>query len=200
VRVGGWITGRSVLLSPAVVTLVSPFARTVYVSRTRAEVAEDADLSSDPPVSEQQRLAIMAQIPFPASCGAAGLWAGGYYALTVAGHRSGGVPPSEGDRHLQSARDVIGYAIAARDATFGCIADILLDDQTWVVRSVVASIRPWWSKRVVISRDAVRTFDWYAHMVTVDMWRETIEHCPTYRATMRQNTLRNSRAPGRSSA
>ncbi len=196
VRTGGWLTGRCVLLSPIAVTQVSAHERAVYVEYTRAQVASCPDLYSDPPVTERPVLMITSRAYYPPIWYEPGLWACSQYMAGEADQAEGEAYGDGYDPHLQGTRDVAGYTIAARDATFGRLADVVLDDASWTVRSFVVDTRPWWPKLVVISRDVVRLFDCSAGMVTVDMWRDAIERAPAFSSVL-QHSYSPSASPSR---
>jgi len=74
--------------------------------------------------------------------------------------QQGGVEPANhlasagesGDGHLQTATAVMGYAIQTEDGEIGHVKDVLVDDQTWVIRYLVVDPENRWvGKKVVVS-------------------------------------------------
>jgi hypothetical protein len=184
IHTGGWLKNRQVLLSPSAVNWHSPASRTLYLARTCQEVIECPPLETDPPVSQQHLMRALAQsIPPLYSC-EPGMSASYAYITMLAGD------PLElhdaWDTHLQSADSFLGAAVAARDATFGQIDDLLLDDTTWRIRHVVVKTRVWSGKRVVIEPWTVRNLSWVDSLAVVDMWRADIEQSPTIASLLHQ--------------
>lgn len=197
VRIGRWLSSQRVLLPPSAITLVSLRARAVYVAPTRAEIAACPDICTDPPVTEQHVQAAVTRMPaHPCWC-EPGLWAVRAYAVSAAERRDSCSATIVGDRHVRGTRHITGYTVAARDATFGRIADVVVDDVSWTVRSVVVANRPWWSRQVVISRDAVRSFDCWTRLAAIDMWRAAIEQSPDCRTVIQQQYAPRDQRPHR---
>jgi hypothetical protein len=47
----------------------------------------------------------------------------------------------EGDPHLRSCKELIGYGIEARDGSIGEVRDFVLDERSWTIRDVVVDTR-----------------------------------------------------------
>ena len=60
----------------------------------------------------------------------------------------------DGDPHLRSMAEVLGYAISALDGEIGSVDDFLIDPECWQVRHVVVDTGNWLpGARVVLARD-----------------------------------------------
>lgn len=186
VQVGGWLTGQRVLVPPTAIVWCSPTAKTVYVNRTRAQVNTCPDLSADPSVTDQAYLRAVRDTPYLMHGHHPELWSASLFAsslITDVSEPTGGI---DGDAHLRGTQNVIGYAVAARDATFGRIGDIVIDDVTWRVRYMEVDTRVWWGgKRVLVGPRDVRLIDYASRTVAIDMWREDIERSPASRPLLR---------------
>ncbi len=89
-----------------------------------------------------------------------------------------------GDRHLRSAREVMGYAIQATDGEIGHVEDFLVDDRTWAIRYVVVDTRNWLpGKHVLVAPEWISLVSWPDSKVYVSMSRERIREAPEYDAS-----------------
>lgn len=95
----------------------------------------------------------------------------------------------EGDRHLRSLREVMGYTIQARDDDAGRVKGLIVDVDTWSVRYLVVAPHTWWpANKVLIPIEPIRGLSWQEGAVLVDLSREQIKHGSAYdlRALMNQ--------------
>ena len=87
-----------------------------------------------------------------------------------------------GDPHLHSAREVIGYGIAATDGELGHVEDYLLDEETWAIRYLIVDPRNWWpGAHVVISVEWLEDVSWESRTVGVGMTRDAVRNAPEWR-------------------
>jgi hypothetical protein len=85
---------------------------------------------------------------------------------------------------LRRARRVAGYALQALDGEVGHIHDFVIDDETWVIRYLVAETRDWWpGKKVLVPREWIAWVSWLELKVHVDLRREILRHAPEYDPT-----------------
>lgn len=175
VRVGTWLEPQYVLIQPALICCDSP--QRLSVAATCREVATSPDISSDPYVAHQHLLRALSSSPAPLYCCEPGLASMAY--RSVGSEQIAEEAPPHWNPDLQGTAGVSGYAVAARDATFGRVDDFLVDDTTWSIRAVVIQTGFWkWSKRVVIEPHRIRAWSWTDGIAVVDMWREDIEQNP----------------------
>ena len=72
----------------------------------------------------------------------------------------------EADPHLRSVNEVTGYRVHAVDGEIGEIENLMFDDADWSVRYFVVDTRNWWlGQHVLIPPLAVKTIDWFDHML-----------------------------------
>lgn len=81
---------------------------------------------------------------------------------------------------LRSMKDVIGYAIKAKDGDTGRITDFYFDDERWVIRYMVTDIGTWMrGKSVLVSTAAFSgSPDWDKKEFPVNLTREMVKDCP----------------------
>jgi len=180
VDTGQWLPSRKVLLAPSVLLDPKWRERSFSVALTREQVKTSPEIDTAKPVSRQH------EIELHSHYGWAHYWAG-----------VGGVvpippvppPPSRpaadkmsGDPHLRSVREITGYGIEAIDRDIGKVNDVIVDDETWLVRYLVVATHKWLpGRKVLISPQwVVGPVSWSARQVKIIMSRESIKNSPEY--------------------
>lgn len=188
VRAGNWLTGRKVLISPAVAGAPDGPRAVVPVALTRDQVKNSPDIDTDMPVSRQQEVDLHRHYGWTPYWGTPYV-AGGPIPSPVGGYPDAvdtrnDVGPSAtetGDRHLRSEREVRGYHIGARDGAIGHVEDFLIDDDGWAVRYMVVDTSNWLpGRRVIVSPAWIRDVSWAERKVLVDADRDRIERAPEF--------------------
>jgi len=184
VRTGGWLSGRSVLLSPPVVQSADWNKGELVVKLTMQQVADSPDVSTDQPVSRLEEIAYLKYYEQPpywmlgADVGGASVALDAAMRAAAADAERAGTPPP---CHLRSSREVAGYDIAASDGLIGHLDGFLLDDGTWEIRYVVVDTTNWWpGGQVVISPKWVERVSWGSRHVKVGLTCEAIKSSPPY--------------------
>ena len=189
---GGWLPGKRVLLSPASVDPEGSGGNALRVKLTREQVERAPDAESDRPISRQYEIRHAAHFGYPYYWGGPLLW--GMSATPAGPH---GARPSadpsvspgredaeaaaqraveEGDAHLRSSAEVIGYDIEARDGSLGEVEDFIVDEKTWGIRDVVIDTTKWWpGGHVRISPDDVERIDWENRTMHVRLTRDELK-------------------------
>jgi len=183
---GNWLVGRRVLISPLALGQPDWAAHTLPVGLTKKQVEDSPHISTDQPVSRQMEEELHTYYGWaPYWRGATPL--GGMGGLAVAQMIAGTkeeeseTKEKEGDPHLRSTREVIGYYIQARDGEVGHVEDFIADDEYWYIRYMVVDTRNWLpGKKVLVAPAWVEGVNWAENKVFVDLLRETIKHCPEY--------------------
>jgi uncharacterized protein YrrD len=201
VKTRPWLARRSVLLSPLSVEDVDLRANALRVSLTREQVESSPDVSTREPVSRKEEKRLLDYYGYPP------YWLGlepaglGLYpaaaspaasAAAIAGETldpevravQDTLPDTEqGDPHLRSAREVIGYTVTGPDGELGHVEDILLDPQSFALDELIVDMRKWWpGKRVVVSAHEVRSIDFFQHGIDVEIGRDALESRPELEA------------------
>lgn len=204
VDTGGWLNGRTVLISPEAVTAPRYHEKALATGLTQEQVRNSPAVDTDRPVSRQQELELNQYYAWPYYWGAPALgtgYVGAAAAPTAAAlraeiapkQRTVGAAPSEtsieadmresakGDPHLRSAGVVRGYKLEARDGSIGHVEDLLIEDNTWAVRFLLVDTRNWWpGKKVLVPLSHVLDFDWRNSRLRVDLAREAIKAGPEF--------------------
>lgn len=197
VNTGGWLTGRSVLISPRSIANVAWDSHTVDVNLTRHKIENAPDVSTHLTVSrekEEQFARYYAHEPYWYGPGA---WGAGIYpqatavgvsprALAQAGDEpahSDEQEASAGENHLRSTEEVTGYRIKATDDEIGHVEDFVMDDATWQIRYMVVNTSNWWfGKSVLVAPQWITAIDWAAAQVEVNLTRDAIQDGPEFDA------------------
>jgi uncharacterized protein YrrD len=187
VDTGGWLPGKRVLISPASVDVRNSSANEVRVELTREQVRNAPDIETDLPVSRQYERAHAAYFGYPPYWAGPLLW--GRAALPAG---SAGQPPTlaaqaqamreptdgieQGDPHLRSCAEVIGYGIEARDGSIGEVEDFVVDERSWAIRDLVIDTRTWWpGGHVSISPESVERIDWVNRRMHLRLTRDEVK-------------------------
>lgn len=182
VDTGGWLTGRSVLISPAAVGAPDPIRGTIPTTLTREQVRGSPDIDTKLPVSRRQELELTGYYGWPRTWSTPGM-VGGALAAGFAGRSSGveryqGAPEEaidEADPHLRSARAIEGYVVAARDGDIGRLEDICGDDR-WNVRYFV--VERGTNDRTLLSTAWVDRIDWETRSIGIDLPSAAVIQAP----------------------
>ena len=188
VDTGEWLPGRRVLISPASVASVGVSAQALHVGLTREQGKSAPPIDSDRPLSRQHEIAHAGHFGYPYYWGGPMLWG-------AAGVPLAGTPPhpamsprrrdaeaaaqaelEQGDCHLRSAAEVIGYDVEGRDGPLGAVADFAVDERTWAIRDVIVDTRLWWpGGEVRLAPRKVERIDWSEGKVHVRVTRKELK-------------------------
>jgi uncharacterized protein YrrD len=87
----------------------------------------------------------------------------------------------EGDPHLRSTREVIGYYIEASDGDIGHVEDFIIDVEAWMIRYMVVNTRNWLpGKNVLVAPEWITAMSWGESKVMVDLTRDSIKSSPEF--------------------
>lgn len=197
VDTGKWLPGRKVLISPISIDAARNLDG-IDLSLTREQIENSPDVDTAKPVSRQYETEYLGYYGYPYYWYGAGLWGASQYpeirpSVPVSGYpdrASGQVPGAatgtarakpEGDSHLRSVSEVLGYYIQATDGDIGHVDDFLVDDKDWAIRYMVVDTGNWWpGKKVVVSPDWIERVSWPETKVHVNVLRQSIKNAPAY--------------------
>jgi hypothetical protein len=183
VKTGGWLSDRSVLISPLAILNVDWDAGRVNLSLTKGEVKDSPDIDTKRPVSRQHEAGHLGYYGYP------NYWLGPYswgapYAPPDLVKPSAETHPSTGhsdDSHLRSTQAVSGYEIQTSDGLLGHVNGFLIDDVTWAVRYIEVTTGYWWpGKHMLIAPAWIERVSWIDSKVFVNLTRELIQSSPEY--------------------
>ena len=80
---------------------------------------------------------------------------------------------------LRSAKELLGYAIAASDGNIGEVDDLYFDDHAWAMRYLAVDTGTWLpGRRVLISPISLGQPDWLAQQLPVALTKERVRNSP----------------------
>jgi sporulation protein YlmC with PRC-barrel domain len=185
VDIGPWRYRRQVLLSPNNAVEDDSMDRVLGVPLTRQQVEDSPGVDTDPPISRQEeKIFHDSYSPLPY------MGAGGIFSIDPfmpewyfqplndpPGAPLEVVGQANGDRHLQSGRELIGYHVEATDGPIGHVEDLVLDDARWRIRHLVVHTHEWITgTKVLVSPRLVDELSWPAAKVYLNVPRSRIEH------------------------
>jgi hypothetical protein len=182
---GNWLPGRRVLISPVALEKPDWDLKKFPVLLHKDEIKKSPHISKDEPVSRQHEEEMSEYYNWPP------YWNVGALGMPPAQPVTPKDTPEkdktyhgaekEGDPHLRSSREVIGYHIQAIDDEVGHVEDFLVDDESWTLRYLVIDTRNWLpGKKVVISPLWVKDIKWEDKKAGVDLTRNSIKNSPEY--------------------
>lgn len=201
------LKAHKTLIHPSAILPTSLDKERFEVKLTKAQIEASPELGEDEPVSQQMESQLYRHYgwdplwdgyylggtpgamasPFM-SMPYFGFGAGGHgFAVRGPGFAAGGdarditPEPADGDPHLRSVSEVIGYHIHALDGEIGHVENFMVDLADWRLHYFVVDTRNWWfGKRVLISPVAVKSIDWSDRHVELDVSREKVKSSPPW--------------------
>jgi len=198
VETGSWLSSRKVLISPVAIGHPDWNGRVLPVSITKEQVKRSPDIDTEKPVSRQHEMQYLGFYGYPYYWGGAGLWGNGFSPSMMltqgyAGQeraspkgRAGGEAgrDGQGDPHLRSCKAVMGYHIEASDGEIGHVENVLIDEETWAIRYLIADTSNWWmGHQVLIAPQWIQKVR-LDNTVAVDATQQTIKDAPPYDAAI----------------
>lgn len=184
VKTGFWFLGKEVLISPHSVTAVDWQAREISVNLTKQQVKESPDIDTHQPISRRKESEFHLYYNVPAYWGGLGLW--GHEMVPDGRSLEGDVDQMDGcageDEHLRSVKEIIGYRLHAVDGDIAQVQDFLVDEETWALRYITASLTRGGGHRLVISSKLVDHVVWARAHVAVNASKERILAAPALEA------------------
>jgi uncharacterized protein YrrD len=202
VETGTWLKRRKVLISPNAVHRVAWENGVLHVNLTQRQVRDSPSVDTDKPVSRQQETAHHSYYGFPNYWDGVNLWGLDAFPVpwvgaspdpaldprelhddAVARERQGRLDRKleSADSHLRSSNEVIGYEIMASDGPIGIVDNLLVDEKSWAIRSIVVDTRKWLpGRQVLVSPERIDHISWPGREVHVKTTRRAVEASPEY--------------------
>jgi len=176
VNIGGWLSVREVLISPAHLRGIDTTRGVLHATLTQAQV------EGSRPNFDRYGTPHCWVGPYPPGPVVyPGLAPPTGPELSTAAEGLRAREQSQHEPNLRSAGEVRGCDIAAGDGEMGHLKDLLLDERSWVIRWLVFDTRNWWpGKLVLLSPKWIERTSWDESQVVVDLPREQIRAAPEY--------------------
>lgn len=190
VDTGGWLSGRKVVLHPVALAGVDWPACEVRTEMTRSQIDQGPPLDEHEPVSRQHQENLAKYFNWPAvpmvPMGPFGGLAGVEQAIGLDVRERAEAVKSEdheGNPHLRSTDEIVGYRVVAGDDEAGHVADLILDDSEWVIRYLVVDLGTWLpGKEVLLAPEWAREVRWDKRSIFIDLERKDLEKGPEFDA------------------
>ena len=198
VETGTWLDGRLTLVSPIGLGKPRWDQRQLPTRATREQVRKSPSIDLALPVSRQHELLYGDYYGYPYYWGGVGLWGADAYPGMVGADRYNGSGGdvlelendyrrnylrnnAAGDPHLRSAAEVFGYHIHASDGNIGHVEDILIDDENWAIRDLVANTSNWWmGHKILLVPQWIERVSWASSEIYVDLSLQEIRDAPVF--------------------
>ncbi len=179
---GGWLNGRTVLISPYALDPANEGSKVIPVDLTKAQIERSPALYTDKPVSRQYEWEYYSYYGWSAYWDGAYPWGSSAYPIRGRNGWSEASRRAKGeDLHLRSTADVSGRNIQAHDGEIGHVDDFVIDDETWTIRYLIVDTQNWWpGKKVLISMRWIERISWEESKVFINLTREAIKQGPEY--------------------
>lgn len=179
------LPGRKVLISHLLLDRPMWAQQRLGVELTKEQIKNSPDVTEDEPVSTQmQRWAQAHARGWPM------IWAASETAalaqtmmpfdeLTEEEQK---IERPEGDPHLRSIKEVMGYDIMADDGSIGHVEDFIVEADTWILRYMVIDTRNWLpgGKKVLVSPGWIERMIWKDNTVAIGVTRAKVEQAPEF--------------------
>jgi hypothetical protein len=201
VDTGTWLSRRKVLISPIAIGHPNRNEKVLPVSITKEQVKNSPDIDTDKPVSRQHEMQYLGYYGYPHYWGGSGLWGSGSNPNLLMPGYTGFVPETEvaqadataayarfeavrhqnDDPHLRDCDAVLRYRLETYDGDLGHIEGLLIEDETWAIRYIIANTSNWWvGHQVLIAPQWIKEVSWYDATISVNLTRQAVKDAPTY--------------------
>jgi hypothetical protein len=179
---GSWLIGRKVLIAPEFLVSVNKEGQCITVNLTKQQVEDSPPLSSDKPVDRQYDRAYWSFFSLPESALVRRSVANAFMDdLDRKSLEERYAEERSWDHQLRSSQATTGYAVEALDGDVGCIADLIVDDQTWVIRYMIVNTSGWWpGHQVLVAPPWINKINWGSSKIFVSIDREPFKNLEAF--------------------
>ena len=192
VETGGWLGGRSVLISPISIVHTDWADKRLDVALTKKQVENSPDIDTHQPVSRQHEAAYLGYYGYPNYWEGPYLWGSAFFPADLAIPFTTPMEPMEPrirrestDSHLRSTEAVTGYQFEAADGEIGHVDGFVVDDEAWAIRYIEVATRNWLpGTKVLVSPAWIERVSWTDCRVYTGLSRDTVRNGPEYDESM----------------
>ena len=178
---GKWLPGREVPLLPTVLTTKDWGHGRVAADVSEKKIEEGPTLEAATPVSRQMEMQLAKYYDWPIYWAAGAEMGGPPISPSSAVDTATQTRIEKQQSNLRSAAEVLGYQIDASDGEIGGVSDLIIDDESWVIRYVVVDTGNWLpGRKVLFSVNWSEDISWTKQQMRVDLTLEDIKSAPTY--------------------
>ena len=181
VATGGWLVRREVLISPSALGLPNGKEELIPVELSREEVKNSPDISTDLPLSREKERRLFNYYNWPIYWMPGPRFGASIPLAPVPSEENQKNEEAEEETDLRSAKEIIGYGVQARDGDIGHIDDLVIDDETWVLRYLAVDTRDWLpGKKVLVAIQWLEAINWLEKKAATELSRGEIKESPPY--------------------
>jgi sporulation protein YlmC with PRC-barrel domain len=194
VDTGDWLPGRKVLIHPSAIGPADYDNTCLAVTLTKAQVEASPDIAQDAPVSLQMEADLYGFYGWDenwgnttAFDGSTAPYGGVVMPMLPYGGSTGrpvdefGSLKKDGDAHLRSMNDIVGYHIAATDGSIGHAENFIVDENNWAIQYLIIDTKNWWiGQHVLITPHTVQAVNWSGNELEVNITQAQIKSSPEW--------------------
>ncbi|MFH1299445.1 MAG: PRC-barrel domain-containing protein [Planctomycetota bacterium] len=179
VDTGGWLISQQVLISPVAIKQPDLDTHKLPTVLSKSNIAESPQIECDRPISRQHEYALAWYYNWPVYWGSMIPALMGRQAAIA--EMEGQREQLQGDPHLRSVAEVIGYQIQCMEGVVGHVEDMIVDTESWSLRYLIIDTRNWLpSKKVIIAFDWITHITWEDRKAHVDLTQDQVKNAPVY--------------------
>ncbi|MGZ3691943.1 MAG: hypothetical protein ACXVAX_10595 [Pseudobdellovibrio sp.] len=187
IKTGGLLTRKRVLISPLGVAETDWEKSELKLNMTREKIEQSPNSDTEEPVFRQMEKKYFDYYQWPYYWDDVGIWGVNARKLIdrddieKQDENKKTRDESKVDPHLRSCRIITKYAVEAGGERFGHLDDLIIDDHTWSLQSVIVDANTWWpDKPVILSTKLVKSVDWLSQSVILSITRRELETSPEF--------------------
>ena len=192
VDTGDWLNRRRVLIHPSVIGMIDDVASALQIKLARATIAEAPGILLDRPVSLQYQKNLYDYYDWDAAWDGSTFGQGTMFSGlepvmhfdrdTVGAAAGEGFHVQDGDPHLRSLSEIIGYHIHANDGDIGHAQDVVIDDISWLINYLIVDTSNWWvGQHVLLSPYSVTNIEFPERKIRVNTTVAKIRSSPLWK-------------------
>jgi hypothetical protein len=184
---GTWLTGRMVLISPLALGGFDEGDKVLRVNLTRRQIENCPSTAEHKPISRQYEEEYFQYYNWPFYWQGGALWGLSDFPtippLPLSPPLDGGAKAKPEDAHLRSATSVLNYTAHGVDKEAGSVADILVDDRSWLFGGMVVENGKLGRRRkTAVPSGQIGRISWPESAVYLKTTTEALERAPEYEA------------------
>lgn len=179
IETGGWFSSNQVLLHADQIDKFEPSMRAMHCSLKREDFEKAPPFGSRKPVcDQQQRQWLVAAGQGALLAGASGVTLPPMITEMEKDHTPEDEPTEE-ERHLRSAREVVGYNVQATDTDIGSISDLIIARGSRKIAYLSVDTGNWLpGKLVVVAPIWAKCISWEERRFKLNLSSEKIRNSP----------------------
>jgi hypothetical protein len=193
VECGDWANERRVLIHPPAVSFSGLERERLDVDLMKAQVKASPSWLEHQPVSQQMQNQLYDYYGWTPLIGgayfgdipgamASPLAAPSYLGFGPISERRAKIEDAqEGDPHLRSVVEVIGYHVHALDGDIGHVENFIFESEDWGLNFFVIDTSNWWlGKRVLVATQSENAVEWSDRHIRLGLSRDQVKTSPVW--------------------